>query len=129
MSFAMSLKDVGLHTKFVTAPWRYTGMHVAIVLPDCRRATGRAPGRPPAGHKGDKGTAAPSSTAISGVGIRVAVYNGPLTGLAARAAADGFTVTGIATASSQDTPPRSSSTDQAWERRPGPPQGIPRRRA
>jgi LCP family protein required for cell wall assembly len=116
ISFAMSLKDIDLHnTKFVTLPWRYEGSRVAIVQPDADelfaalRADRTIDGHNAAGktRKSPTATAAPSPAAVSGAGIDVTVYNGTtVTGLAARAAAaltaDGFTVIGTATASSQD---------------------------
>ncbi|MBC9726219.1 LCP family protein [Streptomyces sp. TRM68367] len=114
ISFAMSLKDIDLHnTKFVTLPWRYEGSRVAVVQPDAdalfaalkddRTIDGKYAG----GKKHGTAKPAPSATAVSGAGIDVAVYNGTTaTGLAARGAAqltaDGFTVTGTATASAQD---------------------------
>jgi LCP family protein required for cell wall assembly len=119
ISFAMSLKGIDLHdTKFVTLPWRYQGSRVAVVQPDAdalfaalkadRAIDGKnAAGRP----AGGSASAGPARTppSVSGAGIDVAVYNGTtVTGLAARAAAelsaDGFTVTGTATASAQDRP-------------------------
>jgi LCP family protein required for cell wall assembly len=118
ISFAMSLKDIDLHnTKFVTVPWRYAGERVAVVQPDADalwaalRADRTIDGQNAGGRPGGRATPADSPTAspaaVLGAGIRVAVYNGTtVTGLAARAAAaltaDGFTVTGTATASSQD---------------------------
>nr|WP_258528075.1 LCP family protein [Streptomyces sp. NBRC 110611] len=124
ISFAMSLKDIDLHnTKFVTVPWRYQGARVAIVhsqadalwaaLRADRTVDGKdASGKPQHGNKGDDGkrganTSASPGDSVSGAGISVAVYNGTtVTGLAARAAGDlktaGFTVTGTATASTQD---------------------------
>ncbi|MEV4975453.1 LCP family protein [Streptomyces scopuliridis] len=118
LGFAMSLKDIDLHnTKFVTIPWRYEGARVAIVEPDASalwaalRADRTIDGADASGKK-DHVAAAPSTTpsttgAVSGAGIDVAVYNGTtVTGLAARAARtltdQGFTVTGTATASTQD---------------------------
>ncbi|MFF0161335.1 LCP family protein [Streptomyces sp. NPDC005263] len=118
ISFAMSLKDIDLHnTKFVTLPWRYEGSRVAIVQPDADdlwaalKADRTIDGKNAGGKR--RASAAPSPTpasvSVSGDGIDVAVYNGTtVTGLAARAAAaltaDGFTVTGTATASAQDHP-------------------------
>ncbi|MFJ8106393.1 LCP family protein [Streptomyces sp. NPDC096132] len=127
ISFAMSLKDIDLHnTKFVTVPWRYEGARVAIVQPDAdelwaalkadRTIDGKnASGKKTAGKTTGARTtgSAPSSAStsspapVSGAGIDVAVYNGTtVTGLGARAAAqltaDGFTVTGTATATAQD---------------------------
>ncbi|WP_051746104.1 LCP family protein [Streptomyces scopuliridis] len=118
LGFAMSLKDIDLHnTKFVTIPWRYEGARVAIVEPDASalwaalRADRTIDGADASGKK-DQKAAGPSATpsaagAVSGAGIDVAVYNGTtVTGLAARAARTltdhGFTVTGTATASTQD---------------------------
>ncbi|MFE2032942.1 LCP family protein [Streptomyces scopuliridis] len=118
LGFAMSLKDIDLHnTKFVTIPWRYEGARVAIVEPDASalwaalRADRTIDGADASGKKGQE-AAGPSATpsaagAVSGAGIDVAVYNGTtVTGLAARAARTltdhGFTVTGTATASTQD---------------------------
>ncbi|MFC9588801.1 LCP family protein [Streptomyces sp. NPDC056944] len=127
ISFAMSLKDVDLHnTKFITIPWRYQGARVAIVEPeadalwaalkadrtlDGQNASGHHTSGTDAGGKnggaGATPTAGTSPSAVSGEGISVAVYNGTRTrGLAARAAESlrsaGFTVTGTATASTQD---------------------------
>ncbi|MFC9125935.1 LCP family protein [Streptomyces sp. NPDC057099] len=123
ISFAMSLKDIDLHnTKFITLPWRYEGSRVAIVRPDAdalwaalkadRTIDGQDAGGKQTGASDsptpDASPSASSSPApVSGDGIDVAVYNGTaVPGLAARAAAsltgDGFTVTGTATASSQD---------------------------
>ncbi|MFE4538228.1 LCP family protein [Streptomyces scopuliridis] len=118
LGFAMSLKDIDLHnTKFVTIPWRYEGSRVAIVEPDASalwaalRADRTLDGADASGKKG-QAAAGPSATPsaagpVSGAGIDVAVYNGTtVTGLAARAARtltdQGFTVTGTATASTQD---------------------------
>ncbi|MFF4252522.1 LCP family protein [Streptomyces sp. NPDC001663] len=117
ISFAMSLKDIDLHnTKFVTVPWRYDGSRVAIVQPDADdlfaalKADHTIDGKNASGRKsGAKATApaSPSASPVSGAGIDVTVYNGTTVGgLAARGAAtltsDGFTVTGTATASTQD---------------------------
>ncbi|WP_435857648.1 LCP family protein, partial [Streptomyces olindensis] len=117
ISFAMSMKDIDLHnTRFVTVPWRYQGSRVALVQPDADalwaalRADRTIDGKDAAGKKtGASGSGTPSAspTPVSGDGIDVAVYNGTsVPGLAARAAAaltaDGFTVTGTATASAQD---------------------------
>ena len=76
---------------------------------------GRAEGRPHALRRErlrqgrDARGPAPGRRAVDGKGIAVAVYNGTtVPGLAARAAqtlgADGFAVTGTATAASQDNP-------------------------
>ncbi|MGA5897234.1 LCP family protein [Streptomyces venetus] len=119
ISFAMSLKDIDLHnTKFVTLPWRYEGSRVAIVQPDAdalwaalkadRTIDGEDAGGKKTGAAGSAtGSPSASATPVSGEAIDVAVYNGTtVPGLAARAAAaltaDGFTVTGTATASAQD---------------------------
>ncbi|MFE2939220.1 LCP family protein [Streptomyces sp. NPDC059255] len=129
ISFMMSLKDIDLHnTKFVTIPWRYEGARVAIVEPDAselwaalkadRTVDGKdASGKDAGGTKGGgtkEVTASPSASPspsatgeVSGGGISVAVYNGTtVTGLAAQASRTltdhDFTVTGTATASSQD---------------------------
>ncbi|WP_392676494.1 LCP family protein [Streptomyces sp. LN785] len=121
LKFAMSMKNIDLrNTKFVTVPWRYEGSRVAIVEPDAdalwaalkadrtidgqdASGKGRGSGRSAGGASQRPTTAAP----VSGAGISLAVYNGTrVDGLAARAAellrARGFTVTGAATASSQD---------------------------
>ncbi|MFD7285134.1 LCP family protein [Streptomyces sp. NPDC059863] len=128
LGFAMSLKDIDLHnTKFVTIPWRYEGERVAVVEPDASalwaalRADRTIDGADASGGQGGGTTGTgpvpgpgpgPSVTPsaagpVSGTGIDVAVYNGTtVTGLAARAARTltdhGFTVTGTATASTQD---------------------------
>ncbi|SOD81509.1 LCP family protein [Streptomyces sp. Ag109_G2-15] len=122
IAFAMSLKDIDLHnTKFVTVPWRYSGSRVAVVEPDAGelwaalKADRTIDGTDAGGRKGsaDGASASPSpslsptSSPVSGAGIEVAVYNGTtVSGLAAKGAgelsADGFTVTGTATAASQD---------------------------
>jgi LCP family protein required for cell wall assembly len=112
ISFAMALKDIDLHnTKFVTVPWRYEGSRVAVVQPDASelfatlKADRTIDGKNAGGKKKSAETA--SAAPVSGAGIGVFVYNGTtVTGLAARAAAtltsDGFTVTGTATAATQD---------------------------
>lgn len=116
ISFAMTLKDIDLHnTKFVTIPWRYEGSRVAIVEPDATelfaalKADRTLDGKDASGKKKASPSASPTATPtpVSGKGITVTVYNGTtVTGLAATAAAQlaagGFTVTGTATASSQD---------------------------
>ncbi|MFD8396060.1 LCP family protein [Streptomyces sp. NPDC059680] len=110
MSFVMSLKDMDLHDiEFVTIPWRYQGERVAIVQPDADqlwtalKADRTIDGK---GTRGGTGRATPSKAAI-GNGIDVAVYNGTAVSGLARSAAttltqQGFTVTGIANADSQD---------------------------
>ncbi|WP_055529071.1 LCP family protein [Streptomyces graminilatus] len=116
ISFAMTLKDIDLHnTKFVTIPWRYQGARVAIVEPDASelwaalKADRTLDGKDASGKKKSSPSARPPAAPapVSGRGITVTVYNGTtVTGLAAKAAAeltsDGFTVSGTATASSQD---------------------------
>ncbi|MFJ3705424.1 MULTISPECIES: LCP family protein [unclassified Streptomyces] len=131
VSFAMSLKDIDLNdTRFVTVPWRYEGARVAIVEPDAAalwaalKADRTLDGQDAGGGSdaGDgKGTSSSEGDGSSkGAGsstdadeeapaedISVTVRNGTgVTGLAARAAAvleaSGVTVTGTATASSQD---------------------------
>lgn len=116
LSFALSMKNIDLHnTKFVTVPWRYEGARVAIVEPDADalwaalKADRTLDGQDAAGKaRGDTSPGTPSPAApVSGQGIDVAVYNGTtVNGLAARAAellrTHGFTVTGTATANSQD---------------------------
>ncbi|MDT0474832.1 LCP family protein [Streptomyces sp. DSM 41014] len=118
ISFVMSLKDIDLHnTKFVTVPWRYEGSRVAVVEPDAdalwaalkadRTIDGKDASGGTSGGKGKGATATPSPSAVDGSGVSVTVYNGTaVSGLAARAAdeltAAGFTVTGTATATSQD---------------------------
>ncbi|MER5953695.1 LCP family protein [Streptomyces sp. NPDC001893] len=116
LSFAMSLKNIDLHnTKFVTIPWRYEGSRVAVVEPDADalwaslRDDRTIDGKDASGKKDARSSAspAPSAAPSPGDGIRVTVYNGTtVMGLAAQAARtledDGFTVTGTATASTQD---------------------------
>ncbi|MFI7089964.1 LCP family protein [Streptomyces lydicus] len=116
ISFAMSLKDIDLHnTKFVTLPWRYQGERVAIRQPEADalwaalRADRTVDGKDASGSASHGGGAASPRPAapVSGAGIHVAVYNGTtVPGLAAHAAdglrTAGFTVTGTATASTQD---------------------------
>ncbi|MGW6099139.1 LCP family protein [Streptomyces sp. NPDC055157] len=122
LSFAMSMKNIDLrNTKFVTVPWRYEGARVAIVEPDAdvlwaalkadrtiddQAAGGKSNGRGGPGS-GDVSPSPAAPAAVSGTGISLAVYNGTtVNGLAAHAAellrAHGFTVTGTATASTQD---------------------------
>ncbi|MCX5388061.1 LCP family protein [Streptomyces sp. NBC_00083] len=118
ISFAMSMKGIDLHnTKFVTLPWRYEGARVAVVKPEADalfaalRADRTVDGQDAAAKDKDgKPSAAPSASApapASGKGIAVAVYNGTTTKGLAGTAADslksaGFTVTGTATAATQD---------------------------
>ncbi|WP_406459449.1 LCP family protein [Streptomyces sp. NBC_00876] len=122
LDFIMSMKNIDLrNTEFVTVPWRYEGARVAIVEPEADelwaalKADRTLDGRNTAGAS--HGSASPTGPApgatlapgasVSGKGIDVAVYNGTtVNGLAARAAGmlrtHGFTVTGTATANSQD---------------------------
>lgn len=117
ISFAMSLKDIDLsNTKFVTLPWRYEGARVAVVQPDAdalwaslkddRTLDGADTGKD--GKNGKREPSRARTTApVSGGGAAVTVHNGTtVTGLAARAAktltAHDFTVTGTATADTQD---------------------------
>ncbi|QRX89584.1 MULTISPECIES: LCP family protein [Streptomyces] len=123
ISFAMSLKDIDLHnTKFVTMPWRYQGARVAIVHPDAdalwaalradrtidgEDASGRSRHGKHGAHGKSSARSASTGAPVSGAGISVVVYNGTrVAGLAASAADElktvGFTVTGTATAPSQD---------------------------
>ncbi|MFD7663202.1 LCP family protein [Streptomyces sp. NPDC059788] len=120
LSFAMSLRDIDLHnTKFVTVPWRYQGERVAIVHPAAdtlwadikadRTLDGKDAGGPGSSDKAASPTpdASASAGTATGAGISVTVYNGTTSaGLAARAAdqlkSAGFTVTGTATARTQD---------------------------
>ncbi|WP_443072375.1 LCP family protein [Streptomyces sp. RPT161] len=119
LSFAMSMKGIDLHNiKFITAPWRYQGERVALVHPDVDalwaelKADRTLDGQDASGGKKPAAATSPSATPVSdvtGTGIVVAVYNGTLDhGLAAKAAQklrdDNFTVTGTATATSQQHP-------------------------
>ncbi|WKK25942.1 LCP family protein [Streptomyces olivoreticuli] len=121
LSFAMSMKNIDLHNiKFITVPWRYAGNRVDIVQPDAdalwaslkadRTIDGKDAG---AGRHGDAGQtqqpqpATQADAPVSGKGVSVAVTNGTtVRGLAARATSTleehGYTVTGTATAASQD---------------------------
>ncbi|WP_127354597.1 LCP family protein [Actinacidiphila soli] len=113
LSFATSLKNIDLaNIQFLTVPWKYSGARIALVHPDVdnlwatlkedRTLDGKAT------TKQTKKKSTPTATAspVNGAGITVAVYNGTTTGLAARAAdllrAHRFTVTGTATASTQN---------------------------
>ncbi|MFI9030797.1 LCP family protein [Streptomyces sp. NPDC053560] len=114
LSFVLSLKDIDLrNTKFVTVPWRYEGARVAIVEPDADalwaalREDRTIDGEDAGGKSTGSPSPSPSPEPVSGAGVEVAVYNGTtVTGLAAQGAQalkdHGFTVTGTATASSQD---------------------------
>ncbi|MFI6060745.1 LCP family protein [Streptomyces sp. NPDC051286] len=123
LKFAMSMKNIDLrNTRFVTVPWRYEGARVAIVEPeahalwaalkadrtiDGQDASGQGTGDRSAKRPVDASPSPAAPAPVSGTGISLAVYNGTtVNGLAAHAAellrAHGFTVTGTATASSQD---------------------------
>ncbi|MGK5547752.1 LCP family protein, partial [Streptomyces sp. URMC 127] len=116
LSFAMSLKDIGLHDiKFITVPWRYEGDRVDIVQPaaDALWASLKADrtidGKDAAGGgRAPAGPAAPASPEpVSGEGVSVSVANGTrVGGLAARAAAElekhGFTVGSTGNAKERD---------------------------
>ncbi|MYT29578.1 MULTISPECIES: LCP family protein [unclassified Streptomyces] len=122
IAFVMSMKDIDLHnTKFVTVPWHYQGARVAIVHPaadalwaalradrtvDGQDASARHGKKSADAKGGPAGSPGPGSS-VSGAGISVVVYNGTrVRGLASRAAGElravGFTVTGTATAPTQD---------------------------
>ncbi|MEU6175570.1 LCP family protein [Streptantibioticus parmotrematis] len=121
ISFAMSLKGIDLkNIQFITTPWKYVGSRVDLVHPDVDalwstlRADRTLDGKDAGGKGGKNGKPAPASSssapttaAVNGSGISVAVYNGTVSGgLAAKAAqalqSDGFTVTGTTTAAQQD---------------------------
>ncbi|MBM7442240.1 LCP family protein [Streptomyces sp. HB132] len=118
VSFVMSLKDIDLNdTRFVTVPWRYEGARVAIVEPDAgalwaalkadRTLDGDDAGGVGAGKEPDSTASADAEERVPAEDISVTVRNGTrVTRLAARAAdvleEAGVTVTGTATASSQD---------------------------
>ncbi|MEU1484853.1 LCP family protein [Streptomyces sp. NPDC005752] len=118
VSFVMSLKDIELNdTRFVTVPWRYEGARVAIVEPDAgalwaalkadRTLDGDDAGGGGEGQETDSTPSADAEVRVPAESISVTVHNGTrVTGLAARAAdvlaEAGVTVTGTATASSQD---------------------------
>ncbi|WP_235032042.1 LCP family protein [Actinacidiphila yanglinensis] len=127
VSFGLSLKHIDLRNiQFITAPWRYAGPRMDLVHPDVDelfaelRANRTLSGASAAG-KGGSGTldaksgqtsgqvgVRPSAAPhVDGTGISVGVFNGTTTdGLATSASAtlskSGFTVTGTATAKSQD---------------------------
>ncbi|TJZ93217.1 LytR family transcriptional regulator [Actinacidiphila oryziradicis] len=113
LSFAMSLKNIDLaDIQFLTAPWRYDGARIDLVHPDVDNlwATLKAD-RTLDGHTTGRKTPGPAPTPstkpVEGAGVAVAVYNGTTTnGLATRATEllhnHQFTVTGTATARSQD---------------------------
>ncbi|SDM93590.1 LCP family protein [Actinacidiphila guanduensis] len=115
VSFGLSLKNVDLkNIQFVTAPWKYAGSRIDLVHPDVDELFaelaanrtlegGNASGK---GGSGQGGKPRPLPS-VDGTGIPVAVFNGTTTdGLAGKAAArltaSHFTVTGTATARSQD---------------------------
>ncbi|GGX91237.1 hypothetical protein GCM10010324_41350 [Streptomyces hiroshimensis] len=115
LSFAMSLKDIGLHDiKFITVPWRYEGDRVDIVRPEAdalwaslkadrtldgkdaggdrskARQTEPVPGNEAGAPQASRspGPAPASQAPVSGEGVSVSVANGTrVRGLAARAAA------------------------------------------
>lgn len=113
MSFGLSLKSIDLkNIQFITAPWKYAGARIDLVHPDVDdlfaelRANRTLSGIDASGKVKAKPTPAPT---VNGQGISVAVFNGTTTdGLAGKGAdklkAAGFTVTGTATAHSQDHP-------------------------
>lgn len=115
MSFGMSLKSIDLkNIQFITAPWKYDGPRIDLVHPDVDnlfaelRANRTLEGVDASGKAKPKTTPSPSAT-VDGTGIAVSVFNGTATpGLAGKASdrikAAGFTVTGLATAKSQDHP-------------------------
>ncbi|MFJ4923512.1 LCP family protein [Streptomyces sp. NPDC088725] len=118
LSFAMSLKNIDLaDITFLTAPWRYDGSRIDLVHPDVdslwatlkadRTLDGHSTGQRAGQEKPAVPSPASGAASVDGGGITVAVYNGTTTnGLAARAARmlrdHQFTVTGTATAHSQD---------------------------
>jgi LCP family protein required for cell wall assembly len=111
MSFAMSLKNIDLKDiQFITAPWQYAGPRIDLVHPavDELFAELRADRTLDGVNASGKVTPKPTSTKpVDGTGIAVDVFNGTTTnGLATRASDKlqqaHFTVTGTATAHSQD---------------------------
>ncbi|WP_328914862.1 MULTISPECIES: LCP family protein [unclassified Streptomyces] len=113
VSFGLSLKNIDLkNIQFITAPWKYAGARIDLVHPDVDdlfaelRADRTLEGVNASGKVTPKPTPTPT---VDGTGIAVTVFNGTTTdGLAGKAAdkltADDFTVTGTATAKSQDHP-------------------------
>jgi LCP family protein required for cell wall assembly len=111
MSFGLSLKGIDLkNIQFITAPWKYDGPRIDLVHPDVDdlfaelRADRTLEGVNASGKVAPKPTPAP---VVDGTGIAVNVFNGTTAdGLGGKAAdkikADHFTVTGTATAHSQD---------------------------
>ncbi|WP_051951189.1 LCP family protein [Actinacidiphila yeochonensis] len=114
VSFGLSLKRVDLKDiEFITAPWQYAGSRIDLVHPAVDELfADLAANRPLKGLEATGHRAAPhpaASPIVDGSGIAVGVFNGTTTdGLAGEAArrltASGFTVTGTATARSQDHP-------------------------
>lgn len=113
MSFGLSLKSIDLkNIQFITAPWKYDGPRIDLVHPDVDdlfaelRANRTLQGVDASGKPKSTASPAPAVT-VDGTGISVSVFNGTTTdGLGGKAAdklkAAGFTVTGPATAKSQD---------------------------
>jgi LCP family protein required for cell wall assembly len=117
LSFAMSLKGIDLkNIQFITTPWKYSGSRVDLVHPDVdslwatlkadHTLSGQSTGKTGASPKAPA-AAGTAPASVDGTGISVSVYNGTTSGgLAAKAAqtlqGENFTVTGTATASSQD---------------------------
>lgn len=112
-AFALQLKDIDLdNTAFVTLPWRYRGARVAVVESEADRlwaalkADRPLDGEAESGESGG-GKREDGKKRESGSGIEVSVRNGTtVSGLGARATEalerHDFTVTGTATAHSQD---------------------------
>jgi LCP family protein required for cell wall assembly len=112
MSFGMSLGHIDLkNIQFITAPWMYAGSRVDLVHPDVDdlfaelRANRTLEGANASGRVAPKKPA--PAPRVDGTGIAVGVFNGTTTdGLAGKAsdtlAKSGFTVTGTATARSQE---------------------------
>jgi LCP family protein required for cell wall assembly len=111
MSFALTLKNIDLkNIQFITAPWKYDGPRIDLVHPDVDdlfaelRADRTLSGVNASGKPAAKPTPVPT---VDGTGIDVSVFNGTTTnGLGGKGAdrltAKHFTVTGTATAKSQD---------------------------
>lgn len=113
MSFGLSLKSIDLkNIQFITAPWKYAGPRIDLVHPDVDelftelRANRTLAGVDASGKPKPKVPPTPT-TPVDGHGVSVSVFNGTTTaGLAGKASdkltTAGFTVTGTATARSQD---------------------------
>jgi hypothetical protein len=109
--FALTMKNIDLkNIQFITAPWKYAGARIDLVHPDVDdlfaelRADRTLQG---VNASGKPSTPAKPTPAVDGTGIDVSVFNGTTTdGLAGKGAdqltAKHFTVTGTATAKSQD---------------------------